>query len=401
MKLVIFTQAFPYGSAESYLVNELPFLQQKYDEVILVPNVGPSASQVNESGNLKIHNFSRTAEKLQFSDHITLISIYFTELFYSKKFGFVLKNFRGIISRIKANLIRSKQVLKSGLINDESHYYSYWMNDWAISLAILKKQKKIKSFIFRINGFDIYDERHPGNYLQFRFFTYKHTTKVFALSKSAKKYVQDLNTFPNKIEHQYFGTQDLGEVEYKTVKTEYVVYSIARVVELKRLPKIAEVLSNSKHNIKWIHQGEGDNEIIEEVKSTLKENVNFIQFNSVIDYSTVIERMKSSEPDLFINLSRTEGLPVSAIEAISLGIPLLMNDVGSCGELITPETGVLVEKDDEPKIIAEKLDNLLEANFAKNNQQLIREFWKQNFMASVNYKEFADLIYDLGNGNKG
>ena len=68
MKLVIFTQAFPYGSAESYLVNELPFLQQKYDEVILVPNVGPSASQVNESGNLKIHNFSRTAEKLQFSD---------------------------------------------------------------------------------------------------------------------------------------------------------------------------------------------------------------------------------------------------------------------------------------------------------------------------------------------
>lgn len=51
-----------------------------------------------------------------------------------------------------------------------------------------------------------------------------------------------------------------------------------------------------------------------------------------------------SRYDLFVLVSDSEGLPMSAIEAAASGIPLLLSDVGGCSELIDKEfaNGVLV-----------------------------------------------------------
>lgn len=46
--------------------------------------------------------------------------------------------------------------------------------------------------------------------------------------------------------------------------------------------------------------------------------------------------------DVFALISDSEGLPLSAIEAMSAGLPLVLSDVGGCSELIS-ENGVLVE----------------------------------------------------------
>lgn len=46
--------------------------------------------------------------------------------------------------------------------------------------------------------------------------------------------------------------------------------------------------------------------------------------------------------DLFMLLSNSEGLPISAIEAMSANLPLLLSNVGGCPELIN-KNGILVE----------------------------------------------------------
>ena len=47
---------------------------------------------------------------------------------------------------------------------------------------------------------------------------------------------------------------------------------------------------------------------------------------------------------MFINLSSSEGIPVSIMEAQSFGIPVIATNVGGSGEIVVSETGVLVDE---------------------------------------------------------
>ena len=59
--------------------------------------------------------------------------------------------------------------------------------------------------------------------------------------------------------------------------------------------------------------------------------------------------------NLFVSVSETEGLPVSIMEAISFGIPVMATDVGGCREIANAHTGVLISKDFDVKSVAEEI----------------------------------------------
>lgn len=74
------------------------------------------------------------------------------------------------------------------------------------------------------------------------------------------------------------------------------------------------------------------------MKKTLRfsENVNLLgNISSFDDFKSY---------DLFCLISDSEGLPMSALEAASSGIPLLLSNVGGCAELIN-DNGILVNND--------------------------------------------------------
>ena len=60
--------------------------------------------------------------------------------------------------------------------------------------------------------------------------------------------------------------------------------------------------------------------------------------------------------DLFINVSSSEGLPVSIMEAISFGIPVIATDVGGTGEIVKNGiSGFLINRDFETVELAKKI----------------------------------------------
>ena len=98
--------------------------------------------------------------------------------------------------------------------------------------------------------------------------------------------------------------------------------------------------------------------------------------------------------DLFINLSDSEGIPVSIMEALSAGIPVLATNVGGTGECVGQENGFLVEKITPVEEIASVVYNY----FVSNAECIIRkrtiayEFWKGNYEAGKNYTSFGDVV---------
>jgi glycosyltransferase involved in cell wall biosynthesis len=101
--------------------------------------------------------------------------------------------------------------------------------------------------------------------------------------------------------------------------------------------------------------------------------------------------------DLFINLSETEGIPVSIMEAQSAGITVLATAVGGTPEIVNNENGILVEKDENDEIITQKIIDYF--NLPKEEKQKKRELsfqnWKENYNAETNYTHFIQTVLDL------
>ncbi|MDM1780930.1 glycosyltransferase [Acinetobacter indicus] len=83
-----------------------------------------------------------------------------------------------------------------------------------------------------------------------------------------------------------------------------------------------------------------------------------------------------NELDLYIQPSRTEGLPRALIEAMSVGLPAIATNVGGIPELLHKSD--LIDKDDELSL-AQKIE------FAIKSQQLRYEMGKRNYYKSLDY----------------
>ena len=105
------------------------------------------------------------------------------------------------------------------------------------------------------------------------------------------------------------------------------------------------------------------------------------------------EYYSANRVDLFISLSASEGLPVSMMEAISFGIPILATGVGGVPEIVNTSTGRLVKADDSANSIALAARQLLDGEGPSRDE--ILAFFKANFEAEMNFGEFADILRAL------
>lgn len=112
----------------------------------------------------------------------------------------------------------------------------------------------------------------------------------------------------------------------------------------------------------------------------------------------VIAYYREHPVDLFLNVSRSEGLPVAMLEAASCGIPLLGTDVGGIGEVIRPAGGLLLPgdltSDDLAAVLAAALRDVAARPAAARAEmaQGARRVWQERFDAARVYPAFtADL----------
>jgi len=108
------------------------------------------------------------------------------------------------------------------------------------------------------------------------------------------------------------------------------ILSVARLVEPKRLDLLVEAVIGMDVDLFIV----GDGPLRLKLEALSPVNVFFLGelegFSRFCDF------------DVFTLISDSEGLPMSAIEAISAGLPLVISNVGGCSELIS-DNGVLVD----------------------------------------------------------
>lgn len=406
--LILLNRKYPYKSGEAFLENEIDEIASSFDKVLIYP------SDVTE-----LDNMTRTIK----SPNVT-VRILESEENQKKQIRYGLKSFRyiksctskGLIRKMiegyflaaadsQANKIISDLEVSDITTGDRLFVYSYWFYINAKVACIIKnyfKNKKVEVVAFsRAHRFDIYEENRKFNFLPQRVELLSELNHVYACSDNGSDYLRTkYRDFEKKISTAYLGTYDHGIEQYERASTLRIV-SCSRMSNVKRVHLIVEALAILKEmgvSIEWTHIGGG--ELYKDIETEVKSKLQGVKVNlkGSIANKDVYEFYIENSVDVFINVSSSEGLPVSIMEAISFGIPVIATDVGGTGEIvITGVSGVLVEPNISSKTLADNINCFaeMENESYMKLRRTTRKLWEQKYQAKDNYKIFSDNIKKL------
>tara|TARA_B100000508_G_scaffold141097_1_gene146965 strand:- start:57657 stop:58889 length:1233 start_codon:yes stop_codon:yes gene_type:complete len=396
--LFLFTAAYPYGHKnEPFLENEIEYLAREFKEVVIFPHTKPSNEKRVVPENVTINNCMAEADQNPKKKHL-LLNIFFTLkiLLYSARSLRRIRSFwlnhKLLLDIISIGIIQGT-ALKKELKNkdlDNTIFYDYWFFNANFSIQYLRKNRKIKKYICRAHRFDIYDESWPTVNVPFLEWRLKNIDEVYFISKHGLNYIKDKldrADYNKKLKQSYLGVRrPVFDKNRRKCDELFTIVSCARVVDFKRVHLIPKVLCKIKSKIKWIHFGDGPlfSELEKNCKN-LPEHVEF-ELKGHTSNTEVHNFYKSCKPDLFMSISVSEGLPVSMMEAIGYGVPILAVDAGGINEIVSDQTGELLRHDIKLERIAKTLDEFIDnKSFQEEN---VKAFFDNNFSAGKNYGKF-------------
>ena len=404
-KMLFVTSSYPFGMGEaSFIRPEIAKLSEKFDITIVSRNnTDEQTSQVPQNAKVLRYNSNMSGAQVK-----CLIKTIFTPYFYGEIVR-LLKTKRLNTTRLKKAFkycMRSfhfadylKKIRKD--MGENVVLYTYW-NDYPVMAFSLIKRKGDK-IVSRAHRIDLYETKEKGYYLPLKEIANRKTDLVVFISEQGRTYFTE--HFKTKAVKELFrlGVKSQTKNEINTKTNELSVYSFSYVVPVKRLDKIVDALQQIPENIKisWTHIGGG--ELIDDItkiareKLDCKDNITY-SFTGAMENKDALEFIGKSNFDLLINTSDSEGLPVTMMEAMSFGIPVLGLDVGGVNEIIkNGENGYLLPADAPISSITNTLVAYAKLDFieVQKMHDNAYEMWRSNFHDDNNYEDFAKRLYNL------
>ena len=90
------------------------------------------------------------------------------------------------------------------------------------------------------------------------------------------------------------------------------------------------------------------------------------------------------------------------MEAQSFGIPTLATNVGGTSEIVNNENGFLIEKDFNPKLVADLITQYFSSDVQTQRQKRIAAFknWSEKYNAEMNYSLYLSQIQFITDSNE-
>ncbi|MBU8880789.1 glycosyltransferase [Bacillus sp. FJAT-29790] len=411
--LVLLTHHFPYPPGEEFLETEIKYLAEHFYEIVIIP-IGCFGKVKTEPrklpANAKLHTIPNFTHKLwKLKRFLGLLRICFDPqsikwIFSDIKAAILAdgKGFRVLLSWVLSAFEIRNYLLKHVMDKEKSILlYSYWFNPSAISLAMLKEKVPSLVAVARAHGGDLYSCRKVPPYIPLQLKAIKRLDRLYLVSSDGYRYLKDKDAQLNNLAISRLGV--LGSKKKAGQSNDGVlrIITCSDIGRIKRLELLIAALSYCKINIEWTHIGDGvlRNELLESAKG-LPGNISY-RFLGRMPNIQVIQYYHENPIDLFMNVSVSEGVPVSIMEAFSFGVPVIGTDVGGTGELVNGSNGLLVKKDITAIELAGYIENFyrLEASFKNNLRENAYKTWYELSNANRNYKRFSrQLGNELKNG---
>lgn len=403
MKLVLLTNAYPYGDQEAFIEPEMKILEKFFDEIHILTFATPGSEVTRYVPmNTKVTLVRQNGDGFGNSVLQMLSPKAWKEVrFASKYFHYSLRscaslqlNFYG-----KANALFQKYLEKED--KADTIFYSYWLSHLSYALIRFKQNHPEAFCISRAHRFD--------NFIDFKASLYRReilTTLngVFPISLEGLKEIEE-RILPHvgqrhaELKVFHLGVSFTDTLNPAEKQDEMQIVSCSFIHRIKRLDILVDALSKIESiPIHWTHFGGGQDEAkirsMADEKLGKKTNIRY-ELRGQTAHDDILDYYTKNHVDLFVNSSDHEGIPVSIMEAMAAGIICVARDVGGNRELISDqENGFLLDQDADEDEYARLITNV----YSMDQNKL--SFMKKNAMSKVRkdfasptvYEDFADYL---------
>ena len=425
MELLLITSQYPYNCGDVVFIKpEMPFLSKAFDKVhvMYTDNNTVPYKKIDVPANVVIIPPPTACEE---NKKYKISRTLFISFFHPFRIVYILMiEFFCLVSHRKVNI----QTIKTAMsyILHANYYmvyikkylhnnpeikiiYTYWFECKTFASLIYKKcfNKHIKC-ITRAHGYDLYEFRLENNYQPYKRWMDKYIDRVFFVSKAGYDYY--LNLFAGSQKTKYLlsilGIENpytVNDIDNYPSSNECLnIVSCSYMVPVKRIHFIIEALAKiSDITIKWVHIGDGkERDLIESIAQNLlrnKININY-DFIGHLDNHLVKKFYHDNHFDCFVSTTESEGgNPVSMMEAISFGIPVIASNVGGIPEIVNNNTGILLDPDNCVEELANALHRF--SSMTSTEKQTLRKscrkYWEDNYMAEKQYSLFVENLKNV------
>lgn len=412
--LILLTNFFPYGNGEPYLETEVEYYERYFDHIYIC-----SLQLRKKDLYVRRELFSDKFKVLpvaKVSNYVYLFNSFrvlgdanlYKELW---KLGREKRiSFRRVVS-LFVYLSRSYYeagkikmwLKKEGILDnlDDGVLYSYRFEYQPYVGLLLRRRLPNYKIVSRGHRFDLYEEKRIGHYIPLREYLLANLNKTIMIAQDGVDYlVSKYPAYKENIVLSRLGTLDHGLAALPQSRDEIRLVSCSTVSSVKRVDLIVRSLSLiKKFRVHWDHYGDGPlaHEIEDLAKELLPNNIDY-RFHGYVDNQALLSIYKDTLYHLFLNVSSSEGIPVSIMEAMSFGIPCVATDVGGTKEVVeNGYNGILLPCDFEPQELAEWIEKFKQMNETDYQQyrNKARLSWEKNYSADKNYNGFMCLLNNV------
>lgn len=386
-QLILLTSEYPFGNGETFLENEIDYLSDTFDKVLIISASNDKSNPRQTPANVEASYFDYATG---FSDYLSCFSWSFLREFIANIIRHPLRNKVAIKSWVRANALKNHLL---GKVDKPTTFYSYWLDDKAIALAQLKGSSKMLKAIARAHRWDIYEKEHLYSYLPFRSFLFNHLDSIESISSDGLKHLEKQGA--KNVAISRLGVIQDHQASLSTKGNGLTLISISYLIKRKRIDLLIDslrLIDKPEVNLTWIHFGNGpEMEVLKEQSNVLK-NIQVLFKGFVQNKDLKSWLLANSENTVLINLSESEGIPVSMMEAMSFAVPCIGTKVGGVSEIINEgENGFLLQAKPSAKEVAEKIWNFY--NLPNNRKNQMKEVaynnWKLKYNAKTNFQAFC------------
>nr|MCR5604839.1 glycosyltransferase [Lachnospiraceae bacterium] len=336
-----------------------------------------------------------------------------------KEFGRVLKEKDGRCKKlseavrfyINADMFRVF-MKKNGFLEDNAIYYSYWYFWKCYAVTHEIDRYPGSRVITRTHEYDLYDYTSPSGYQPFKVSMDEKLDCIIFIAEHGRDYYLKKygRTAGEKYKLYHLGTEQSCKVKAKEEPEEgkprdeeqsgvMTMVSCSSIITRKRVDRIAEALGLINDlDVRWLHFGTGDCEDklkkLCEDKLKGKKNIS-CELKGYVKNEELHKFYEQTRVDCFITASSSEGNPVSVMEAMSYGIPVIAPNVCNFPNMIK-DCGILVSGECTPGELAEAIRKIKNMPSAETEQMRYNAYkcWDDNFNADKNNRRFVEEVLD-------
>lgn len=364
-KLLVLTSTFPRWKDDTIppFVYELSKrLTSDFDVTVLAPNF-PGAKNEEVMDGMKVFRFNyfiKNYQKLAGEGGI-LPTIKKNKLYLFEVPFFILNEYlalRKLVKKEKPDMIHAHWVIPQGIV-------AYWIN-----------KKYNVPYVITSHGSDILGLK---GFKGLKKNILKNAYKITVVSNAIKKEVLEtidknlkIEVIPMGVDTTLFNPnkKDISIKKKYDINGPFLLF-VGRLAPEKGINYLVEVMPGvikEYPDAKLMIIGDGT------LREKLKEKVKELKIEKNIIFMDWIDNKELPKyyatADIFVCPSLREGSPVSYIESLACGTPLIVGDLPISREIIGKERGFVV-KSTNPKDIKEKILKLIKQNKNKSFEKFI------------------------------